>query len=46
MYTQGSSQQTFEILNNNLDVNFEKACQNRINEIQQTIKENKISHIL
>ena len=33
MYTQGSSQQTFEISNNNLDVKFEKAYQNHNNEI-------------
>ena len=29
MYTKGSSQQTFEIPNNNLDVKFEKAYQKR-----------------
>ena len=33
MYTQGSSQQTFEIPKNNLDVKFEKAYQNHNNEI-------------
>ena len=44
MYTQGSSQQTFEIPNNNLDVKFEKAYQNNNNEILSTRKKNKISH--
>ena len=33
MYTQGSSQQTFEILNNNLDVKFEKAYLSHISHI-------------
>ena len=33
MYTKGSSQQTFEIPNNNLDVKFEKAYPNHNNEI-------------
>ena len=46
MYTQESSQQTFEIPNNNLDVKFEKAYQNHNNEILRTRKENKISHNL
>ena len=44
MYTQGSSQQTFEIPNNNLDVKFEKAYPNHNNKIRRTRKENKISH--
>ena len=39
MYTQGSSQQTFEIPNNNLDVKFQKAYQNHNNEILWTRKE-------
>ena len=38
MYTKGSSQKTFEIPNNNLDVKFEKAHQNHNNEILQTRK--------
>ena len=46
MYTKGSSQQTFETPNNNLDEKFEKAYQNRNNEILWTKKENKISHNL
>ena len=46
MYTQGSSQQTFEIPNDNLDVKLEKAYQNHNNEILRTRKENKISHNL
>ena len=46
MYTQGSSQQTFETPNNNLDVKFEKAYQNQNNEILKTRKQNKISHKL
>ena len=36
MYTQGSSQQTFEIPNNNLNVKFEEAYQNQNNEILHT----------
>ena len=36
MYTKGSSQQTFGIPNNNLDVKFEKAYQNHNNETVQT----------
>ena len=46
MYTKESSQQTFELLNNNLDVDFKKASQNHNNEIVQIRKENKISHNL
>ena len=46
MYTQGGSQQTFEIPNNNFDVKFEKAYQNHNNKIVQTNKENMISHNL
>ena len=46
MYTQGSSQQTFEIPNDNLDVKFERVNQNHNNEILRTRKENKISHYL
>ena len=46
MYTQESSQQTFEIPNNNFDIKFEKAYQNHNNKILQTRKKNKISHNL
>ena len=46
MYIKESSQQTFEIPNNNLDVKFEKAYQNHNNEILRTRKENKINHNL
>ena len=44
MYTKESSQQTFKISNNNLDVRFEKAHQNHNNEILWTRKKNKMSH--
>ena len=46
MYTKGSSQQIFEIPNNNQDVKFEKAYQNHNNEILWTRKKNKMSHNL
>ena len=45
MYTQESLQQTFEIPNKNLDIEFEKAYQNHNNEIPWTRKENKIATI-
>ena len=38
MYTKESSQQTFKIPNNNLDVRFKWAYQNHNNEIVQTRK--------
>ena len=46
MYNQGSSQQTFEILNNNSDVKFEKGLPKAQRSILQTRKKNKISHNL
>ena len=46
MYTNGSSQQTFKIRNNDLDVGFVKAYHSHYNEIVQTRKWNKISHKL
>ena len=46
IYTKGSSQQTFGIPNNNLDVKFEKAYQYHNNEIPRNKKENKMSHNL
>ena len=39
MYTKESSQQSFKIPNNNLDVKLERAYQNHNNEILQTRKE-------
>ena len=45
IYTKESSQQTFEIPKNNLNVRFEWAYQNHNNEILQ-IRKNKISHNL
>ena len=45
MYTKESSQRTFKILNNKLDVRFERAYQNYKNEMQTRMK-NKISHNL
>ena len=46
MYTEGSSQQTFKIPNNNLDVRFEIAYHNPNNKILQTNKTPKIIHNL
>ena len=42
MYNKESSQQTFKIPNNNLDVEFERAYQNHDNEIvDQKVEQNK-----
>ena len=46
LYTRASSQHTFGIPENSLNVKFEKAYENHNNEIPRTRKENKISHNL
>ena len=38
LFTKDSSQQTFKVPNNNLDIRFERAYQNHNNEILQTRK--------
>ena len=46
MHSKESSQQTFKIPNNNLNVRFERAYQHHNNEILQTRKNNNIGHNL
>ena len=46
IHTKESSQQTFKIPNNNLDVRFEQAYQHHNNETVQTRKQNKTSQLI